>query len=217
MIQRKSNLILLGTGYIVLMILAWYFVSTQFFQREVLQAIMSELGFFSPIVFFFVELIYIILVPVYNTPIHLFAGYIYGAYWGFLLNYITTTLGLFFIVWLSQKYGRSILEKIIHKKALARFDTFFGKQTITPFLLLVIYVLPLFPDDEITYLVALSKIPFKKFIPAILLGNISKAAVSFIGNNPIEGIIPAILFRVAILGVGVLFYFRRRIFASIRS
>jgi uncharacterized membrane protein YdjX (TVP38/TMEM64 family) len=208
---NKFSASLLGIGFIGFMLMSWYFASTYLINRETLQSFVRGLGFLGPIMFFLIEIAYIVLVPIYNTPIHLMAGYLFGPWWGFVINYVATSLGLLIIVWLSHRYGRSLLQRLLNKKTMSRFDKFFGKKEITPYLLFVIYVLPLFPDDEITYLVALSRVPFLAYIPAILLGNIAKASVSFIGNNPIAGIFPAVMIRVVLLLFGTAYFFRKNI------
>ena len=51
-------------------------------------------------------------------------------------------------------------------------------------LLFLAYFLPLFPDDEISYLAGLSNLSAKLFIPLIVLGHISGSlSLAYIGNG----------------------------------
>lgn len=215
--NKKLINVLRGTiliEYILLMFVAWYYVSNYFLDQEQIRRFVSQFGFVSPVIFLIIQIIYVIIVPIYNTPIHLAGGYIFGSYIGFILNYIATTIGLFIIIFLSKKYGRKIILTLISKRTIEKYDKLVANKKLTPYFLFVIYVLPLFPDDEITYLIALSNLKFRNYIPAILLGNIPKAAVSFLGSNLISGILPTIIIRGGILLIGTLYFFRKKLFFS---
>lgn len=198
-------------GYILLMFLAWYYVSVHLFDQDKIRAFFSNFGFFSAIMFVIIQILYVIIVPIYNTPIHLAGGYIFGPYLGFFLNYVATTIGLFIIVFLSRRYGRKIISSLVSKKTIEKYDKLISSNRLTPYFLFVMYVLPFFPDDEITYIIALSDLKFRNYIPAILLGNIPKAAVSFLGSNAVAGIFPTIIVRVIVLLIGTVYFFRKNI------
>ena len=197
--------------YLFLMLISWYYASNYLLDQNQIRDFVSRFYLISPIIFLILQIFYVILVPIYNTPIHLAGGYIFGPYLGFILNYIATSLGLFIIIFLSRRYGRNIITKLISIETVEKYDKLITSNKITPFFLFVVYVLPFFPDDEITYLIALSRLPFKTYIPAILLGNIPKAAVSFLGSNLIQGIFPTIMIRVIILFIGILYFFKKDI------
>ena len=201
-------------GYILLMFISSYYVSNYFLDQEQIRIFVSQFGFISPIIFLVIQIIYVIIVPIYNTPIHLAGGYIFGSYKGFILNYVATTIGLFIIIFLSKRYGRKIISTLVSEKTIKQYDKLIANKRLTPYFLFVIYTLPFFPDDEITYLIALSNLRFKSYIPAILLGNIPKAAVSFLGSNLMSGILPTIIIRGGILLIGTLYFFRKKLFFS---
>ena len=70
--------------------------------------------------------------------------------------------------------------------------------------LLIVYVLPFTPDDELTYIVAAGPMAFKRFILPVLLGTLAKAAYSYIGDLGTRGITIAAYFRIALLIVGII-------------
>ena len=71
-------------------------------------------------------------------------------------------------------------------------------------LLLIIYVLPFTPDDEITYIVAAGPLGMKRFILPILFGNIGKSAYSYIGDKGTGGIATAAYARLILLVTGLI-------------
>lgn len=86
-------------------------------------------------------------------------------------------------------------------------------QKMGPFGLFLIYFLPVFPDDEIIYLVGLSKMKFKNFLGATLFGRVGGMfGMAFVGATiarPTKiGVI--IILLLCILGAAV-FCFRKKL------
>jgi len=82
-----------------------------------------------------------------------------------------------------------------------RFDQL--TQKIGPITLLIVYVLPFTPDDELTYIVAAGPIGIERFILPVLLGTMAKAAYSYIGDMGAKGIAIAAYARLIILALGL--------------
>ncbi len=197
---RLKSAIKIGI-YIFLMILS-AFIFSIYVDKEALQEIVQSMGFLGIIIYFIIEVIYVTLTPLLNTAILIASGYIFGGHLGFIINFLATTLGLFLIVFLVKRYGRSLLQKVVSHKFYRNFDRIV--QKIGPATLLIVYVLPFTPDDELTYLVAAGPVKFRRFIIPILLGSLAKAAYSYIGDLGAEGIIIALYARVILLVIGLI-------------
>ena len=198
--SRQAWLVIIG--YITFMIVLAIIVH-QYIDRESLHSVVKSTGYFSILIFLLIEYIYIIFVPIYNTTIHLAAGYIFGGHIGWLLNFLATSAGLFTIIFLVKRYGRRLINKIVSEKKLKRYDSLTNR--IGPLTLFIIYVLPGFPDDEITYLMAASKtVQFWRFIIPVLLGNVAKAAVSYIGDEGVHGFSMAAGTRIIVFIIGII-------------
>ncbi len=177
-------------------------IFTKYVNQESLQTWVSNTGTLGIILYFFIEVVYVIFTPIFNTFILIASGYIFGAHTGFIINFLATTVGLFTIVMLVKKYGRPMLQKVISKHYYEKFDNLV--QKIGPITLLIIYVLPFTPDDEFTYIIAAGPIPIKRLVIPIVLGNITKAAYSYVGALGQSGIKTALYFRVAVLIIGLI-------------
>ncbi|MFZ5391353.1 MAG: TVP38/TMEM64 family protein [Patescibacteria group bacterium] len=197
--SKRSLFYLLS--YLVFTTIAGLLIA-KYMDRQSLQSVVNNLGNLGILVFWLVEILYIILTPFYNTAIHIAAGYIFGGFWGFVLNFTATTVGLMLIVVLVKKFGRPWLKNILPDHFYKNFDNL--TQKIGPLFLFLIYVLPFTPDDEMTYIVAAGPVGFKRFILPILLGNIAKSAMSYIGDSGGEGLIIALNVRVIMLIVGLI-------------
>ena len=199
-IPPKKAWIVLGLYIAFMVCLA--FLLPQFIDREWLRSIVDQTGIWGIGVFLVIEYFYIIFVPIFNTTIHLAAGYIFGGNLGWVLNFITTTAGLFTIILLVKKFGRPLIEKIVPRQIVNRYDKV--ARRFGPLALFIIYVLPGFPDDEMTYLIAASPVKFSRFILPVLLGNVTKAAISYIGDEGSSGFDLAIGSRIVVLVVGLI-------------
>lgn len=197
--SRQAWLVLIG--YILATVIIGVLLA-EYFDRDLLRGVVNRNPKSGIILFLIIEYLYILFVPIYNTPVHLAAGYIFGGNLGWLLNFVTTTGALLTIVALVKRYGRPLLNRVVPKHMRERYDRYVGN--IGPIALFIVYVLPLFPDDEITYMLAASdRVNFWRFILPITLGNVTKAAVSYIGDNGSAGIFTAVTTRVVVLVAGL--------------
>ena len=210
---KSKSVITLGI-YVALMVIAAIIFST-YVDREVLQAVVRSGGNLGMVAYFLIEVTYVTLTPLFNTAILIASGYIFGGHAGFIINFLATSLGLFIIVYLVKKYGRPLLQRVLSPSFYNRFDQF--TQKVGPITLLICYVLPFTPDDELTYIVAAGPIGFKRFILPILLGTLAKAAYSYIGDMGTKGIVVATYARLIMLVIGLVvvgtqeYVFRRKL------
>jgi uncharacterized membrane protein YdjX (TVP38/TMEM64 family) len=198
-IKLKSILILIC--YIILMILTAV-IFTKYVDRESLQLLIKNSGQLGIFVYILIEIIYVTFTPLFNTFILIASGYIFGGNLGFIVNFIATTIGLFLIIFLVKFYGRPLLKRVISVNFYKRFDQII--QKVGPITLLVCYVLPFTPDDELTYIIAAGPIGIKRFILPILLGTMAKAAYSYIGDLGTNGIVIAAYARIIFLVIGLI-------------
>ncbi len=197
--KLKSAIII--SVYVLLMVIAAVFFN-KFVDQETLQEFINQSGVWGVFIFFLVEVFYVTFTPLLNTFVLIAAGYLFGGFTGFIINFLATSTGLLLIVLLVKKYGRPLLQKVVPPRYYERFDEII--QKIGPMTLLIVYVLPLTPDDELTYILAAGPIGLKRFILPIILGTIAKSAYSYIGDLGAEGLTIAVYFRIVLLILGIL-------------
>ena len=211
--RAKLKSVITLSIYVALMVIA-AIVFSKYVDREALQAVVRSGGNLGMVAYFLIEVIYVTLTPLFNTAILIASGYIFGGHVGFVMNFLATSVGLFIIVLLVKKYGRPLLQRILSPSFYNRFDHL--AQKVGPITLLICYVLPFTPDDELTYIVVAGPIGFKRFILPILLGTLAKAAYSYIGDMGTKGIAIATYARLIMLVVGLIvvgtqeYIFRRK-------
>jgi uncharacterized membrane protein YdjX (TVP38/TMEM64 family) len=175
----------------------------------------SGYGLFSPLIFILIQITQNITAPIAHYPILLAGGFIFGPILGFFYNWIGTTIGTCLIILLVKKFGQPLAEKMVNKRFVDKYNELAKK--LSPFGLFVIYFLPGFPDDEISYLIALSSMPTKEILIAIILGKMGGATLSFVGDDLAKGTFPMIIINAVMLLAGVIFYFRKNIIKKLKK
>jgi len=199
--KTKLRSIAIITIYILLMVVT-AIIFSKYINKESLQTIVQSTGSLGILLYFLIEVIYVTLTPLLNTIILITSGYLFGGHTGFIINFLATTLGLFLIIFLVKKYGRPLLKKIVSQKIYYNFDKI--TQKVGPITLLIVYILPFTPDDELTYVVSAGSIGIKRFIFPILIGSMAKAAYSYIGDLGTRGIAIAFYSRFFLLLIGLI-------------
>jgi uncharacterized membrane protein YdjX (TVP38/TMEM64 family) len=207
---NKFKALLFIFGYFVLVVIIWHFLSSYVIDKETLRNFINGYGIFGPVVFILVTATIIVFVPISNYPVFMASGLIFGPWLGFFLNWVSIIVSTAVILLITKKFGRPLVNRLVSKKTLKRYDGFAEKYGA--FGLFVACVLPLFPDDELTYFAGLSSLTNRKILLAVIFGRIPAAAFSFIGNEVINGAIISVIIRLAVLIVGAAIYFRKSIF-----
>lgn len=125
-------------------------------------------GTWGPLVFMGIQIVQII-VPVIPGGLTCVAGVvIFGAFWGFIYNYISICLGSITVFFISRTFGRSIVLRIFGEDLYNKYRGKLNEDRYDKFFALAI-LLPVAPDDFLCYLTGLTEMSARKFILIILL------------------------------------------------
>lgn len=209
--KNKNRIIstLLIILYVVFIFVIWYYVSTFLVDKEHVRELVFGYGIFAPIIFMLIQVGQNVIAPIAHYPILLAGGFVFGPILGFVYNWLGTSVGTILVILLTRKFGRPLVNKMVSHKFIEKYDHFI--QKLSPFGLFLIYALPVFPDDEISYLIGVSAMPIKSIIFAVVLGKIPGASLSFMGDKIIGGMSTTAIIQVAVLIVGTILYFRKNI------
>lgn len=122
---------------------------------------------YTVIVLLALQIFQIIVAVIPGEPIGIAYGSIYGIYWGSLIGIIGTTLGTVVPVLISKRYGRKAAERMIGEENMEKYDGVTDASGMKPFIILIL--LPVVPDDAISYIAGLSDIDTKRLIIGISL------------------------------------------------
>jgi len=142
-----------------------------------LRAFIRGYGFWSPVVLVVLQALQVVLAPVPGQVLAVVAGYLFGAWWGTLYNMIGVTIGSTVAFWLSRRFGRSYVERIVHEDALSRFDGISDDNVRLG--LFVFFLLPGLPDDVLCFVGGLTKLPLWQLV---LIAVVGRAPAFFLVN-----------------------------------
>jgi uncharacterized membrane protein YdjX (TVP38/TMEM64 family) len=149
-----------------------------------------KFSIFAPVVFILIQALQVIITPISHYSVGLIGGYLFGFGWGGILNYIGRLIGHSCAFFISKKWGRKIMDKWVDEKIIQQYDRIFAGDecqkgaSIQSVILFLIYFLPLFPDDEISYIVGASKMKFRLFFLANLFGHLGGSfSLALIGDG----------------------------------
>ena len=162
----------------------------------------ENFGIFAPLGLIILQILQVIITPISHYSIGVLGGFLFGPYLGGLYNWIGRTIGHTIAFFIARFAGRRIAEKFISPDTLSKYDKWVSDKSLVLFLL---YFLPIFPDDELSYLAGLSKMETKRFIVANLLGHIGGSfSLAYVGagintKDPLFLIMIAVTFIIFIV------------------
>lgn len=165
-------------------------------------------GFLGPLAFIFLQVLQIVLAPIPGQIVGGVGGFLFS-WWGVLWTCIGTAIGGFIVFWLSRKFGRPLVEKIVKKDSLDKFDFIFNNNT--SFILFVIFLIPGLPDDIICYLAGLTNISLKKLVTLFVIGRLPAIIIiNYLGSGiGEENLAPVVVISVIVAIVLALIVWQR--------
>lgn len=109
------------------------------------------------------------------TPLTLYGGYVFGAFWGTIYDIIGAGAGALLSFYITRKWGRNSFQRILRNKKLQSFD----QKAEEKGFMVVLYMrlMPFFPFDGVSYGAGLSKIRFWDYTWGTLIGIIPGAVI----------------------------------------
>lgn len=119
-------------------------------------------------IFMLIQVIQIVVPVIPGGLTTVFGVVIFGAFWGFVYNYISICLGSMLVFFISRTFGKSIILNIFGQETYDKYKHKLKDKTYEKFFAIGI-LLPVAPDDFLCYLTGLTDMSFKKFATIILL------------------------------------------------
>lgn len=137
------------------------------FSREKIRAFLAGYGAWAPLVFIGILAVAVVFSQIPNIPLAMSAGAIWGSFHGFVYSLTGALLGGCLAFFISRLLGRDIVKKLIGEHYEFIEDLPEKNLAITIF---VLRLLPFLSFDVISYGAGLTKIKFRRFFLATLLG-----------------------------------------------
>ena len=178
----KTDLIVIASIIIVLLIFAVW--QPELPTKEVIDSWTERFGIFGPLSIIVVIILETVIAPIPGTIVPIVIGVLYGVWPGMLYAWVGNVTGSIIAFWISRKFGRPIVERFIHSDKIKRYDGFLHRNRV---LIWLVYAVPIFPIDMISFIIGLSSIKFKRFLVIVSVGfTINLLILTFFGERLLE-------------------------------
>ncbi|MDP2789762.1 MAG: TVP38/TMEM64 family protein [bacterium] len=109
----------------------------------------------------------VVIAPIPGGFIPITVGALFGVWPGVLYTWLGNVIGSLLAFALARYVGRPLVTRFVKPTTLERLDTFLHRS---PKLIWLVYMVPVFPIDIITFAVGLSAIPFRRFVLVMTVG-----------------------------------------------
>ncbi len=159
------------TGWILFAIgVVWAWRAGLFTDTEKLQALLEKSGILAPLLFVIVQAVQVVI-PIMPGAIGCVFGVVFfGAFWGFVFNYIGICIGSVCAFLLARKYGMMFVQNMTGSKFYNKYQHFLEKENQFEKMFALLIFLPVAPDDFLCYLAGVSRMRLTRFTTIILLG-----------------------------------------------
>lgn len=173
--QAPSKLRWIGPAAALLAVLGvawatWYFgLFERFADRDELVEFLRADGWRGPLLLIAVQFVQVILFAIPGEITQVAAGYVFGAWLGFLYSFVGILIGSGTAFLVGRMLGRPLSEKLLGEEALKKLDRAVdsGRGRTAVFLL---FLLPGAPKDAMSYGAGVSGMPFLEFLLISNLG-----------------------------------------------
>jgi len=155
--SRKFKIILFILGIlpvVALVIYGYISPSGLFGSIDNIKEIVGRYVLLAPLVFIGIQILQVVLTPINHYVVGVAGGVLFGPWLGGLYNWTGRVIGHFIAFLLSRTFGRRLVKRIVGEQLLSKYDKIWEKNG--GFYLFLIYFLPVFPDDEISYITGLA-------------------------------------------------------------
>jgi uncharacterized membrane protein YdjX (TVP38/TMEM64 family) len=176
---------------------------------EAVRAFVQGFGIWAPVVLIAIQTLQVVVAPVPGQLLAAVAGYLFGPWLGTVYNMIGITLGSAIAFWLSRRFGREYVERMVSDEILEPFDTFVDRHGALS--LFVLFLVPGLPDDALCFVGGLTTIPLRTLIFIAIIGRAPAFfLVNVFGHLVAAGeLYQAIGLLVLIVGLSILGYLNR--------
>lgn len=175
-------------GVVATILGAYFILQSNYFRPEGgFSDLLINLGIFGPLIFILVQISQIIypIIPLGLTNV--IGDLIFGHAWGFVFNCIGMLIGSSINFFLGRLFGEGFLLAFINDETYQKYKERINRGNGLKKLLIIGFILPLFPDDIFCIIAGMSKITYKEFFKLILFYRpISLFVFTFMSSNIIQ-------------------------------
>jgi uncharacterized membrane protein YdjX (TVP38/TMEM64 family) len=185
------------------------FIVRLYRDKHFLKEIVASWGWMAPLVFIAIQAMQVVLSPVPGEITGPVGGALFGTWWGLVYSSIGLTIGTLLCFGIGRKWGEPLVRPWLSEHNWNRLN--FVIEAEGAIICFLLYLIPGFPKDIISYLFGISPLPFWIFALVSTLGRLPGTWISsYFGANVAEQqYIYALAFLAIIIAVILPIYYYR--------
>lgn len=201
--RRSRNFAILGTVALAVLLVGGYYALRWYtpfvFDATAMREWIGQFGIYAPLVFVGAQVLQVIFAPIPGQVAALVGGYLFGPIAGTAYSMVGVMIGSAIAFAIARRYGRPVVERLLHEGIVDRFDEFADTVGLPGLLLFVL--IPGLPDDAVCFLAGLAHFRLPVFVAIMGLGRLpAYVATNFAGDSIASG---RLLEAVVIIGITV--------------
>ncbi|MFW5827146.1 MAG: TVP38/TMEM64 family protein [Alkalispirochaeta sp.] len=150
--------------------------SEVFSSRESVRTFVEQFEPYHVVVFIVLQTAQVVIAPIPANVVALAGGALFGVWGGFVVSSSGLILGSLIAFGIARFFGRPVVEAFVDPRHIDRYIDGIANRHFL--ILLVIVLMPFFPDDVICFVAGLSSMPIPAFLFLIILGRTPGMLVS---------------------------------------
>lgn len=136
----------------------WDSISTE----QGIKKFIEEKGFFSSLVFFVIQVLQVVAIPIPGAITVTVGNLLFGPWWGSLISFLGIVAGSVLAFVIGRKFGYKLVVWIVGEDKLEKAMNFIkGKDKV---IFAMIFLLPFFPDDILCFVAGLTPMSLTYFV-----------------------------------------------------
>lgn len=200
MVMREKNykkIIAAAFVIIVALVFVYRFTGLKKVNLAMIEDYIKSYGSWSIAAFLVISAIRPLAVFIPVTILTMIAGGLYGPIYGFLLSMLSIIISSNVAFIISRYFGKSFIEKLIKKRA----DSINLKIEKSGFkVIFIMRISGVFPLDILSYAAGVTKVKYRDFILATILGSAPETfSIAYMGHNIKKPLSPGFFISIALL------------------
>ena len=200
-INKSLNLkavVSFGLPFILILIVSYLFQTSFLGNKDLLIPWLESFGPLLVLVYIIFQTLTIIIAPIGGLVFMLAIIGIFGPETGFVLSYMVTTPVFCVNFLLAKKYGRQFVSRILGDKVIEKIDHYSKDAGIGTIIMLRVFMSGYF--DYLSYVLGLTKMPFKIFIAINFIAGIPAAFLGYFTFTRFENFVVSV-FALQLFGI----------------
>lgn len=148
--------------------------------QTAVSATLRQFGWFGPFILAFAQFLQVLIAIIPGQAMVITGGYVYGFWWGFLLNIVSTVISSQICFGMARRWGRPFVYRLASAEHVEQWRHIGERRGLAFFT--VSFMLPFFPNDVMNFVAGLTGISSRHFLAANILGRLpSTILLTYVG------------------------------------